>query len=248
MTRLGITLLIVVFAASARAQSLPIVVDLSEHLVAITTGFSGAQVLAFGAVDEPGDVVVVIRGPARPVTMYRKSHFLGLIWVNSTSMTFDQAPSFFAVASSRPLEEIADESTLNLYELRAEYLKGLRLPRAKGSENVRDAWKAALIRNKQRLGLYPTEPGRIGFLGNRLFRTRIDFPANVPTGAYEAQIYLFKDGREIGAQTTPLFVSKVGVEAEIFDFAHQQSALYGLIAIIVALAAGWLAHMAFRKD
>lgn len=247
MTRLGIVLLVVLSAAPVGAQSLPIVVDLSKHLVAITTEFSGAEVVAFGAVDEPGDVVVVIRGPARPVTMYRKSHFLGLIWVNSASITFDQAPTFFAVASSRPLEEIVNESTLSLYELKPEHLKGLQLPRALGSKNVRDDWRDALIRSKQREGLYPTEPGRIGFLGPRLFRTRIVFPANVPTGAYEARVYLFKDGRELGAQTTPLFVSRVGIEAEIYDFAHQQSALYGLIAILVALMAGWLAHMAFRR-
>ncbi len=97
MSRLAAALTVILLAAPAQAQSL--VVDLSEHRVAITAGFSGAEVLAFGAVDEPGDVVVVMRGPLRPFTMHRKTRIAG-IWINTASMTFDQAPSFYAVASS----------------------------------------------------------------------------------------------------------------------------------------------------
>jgi uncharacterized protein (TIGR02186 family) len=87
----------------------------------------------------------------------------------------------------------------------------------------------------------------VTFLGNRLFRTRITLPANVPTGTYQVQVFLIQDGRVVSGQTTPLSVSKVGGEAVVFDFAHNQPALYGLIAIALALVAGWMAHLAFRK-
>ena len=246
MTRLSLLLVGLLWTGPGQAQDRPLVVDLSDHLVAITTGFAGAEVLAFGAVDQPGDVVVAIRGPKQPTTLYRKSRIAG-IWVNSTSMTFEAAPSFFAIASSRPLEEIASESVRRLNQLGLDYLHGLELSRVKGSENVRRAWKAALIRNMQREGLYPIEDGRVGFQGNRLFRTRINFPANVPTGAYSVETYQLIDGQVVSATTTPLIVSKVGIEAEVFDFAHQHGGWYGVIAILVALVAGWLAHVAFRR-
>ncbi len=123
----------------------------------------------------------------------------------------------------------------------------LELPRAKASPNIAQEWPDALIRNQQRVGLYPAEVGRVGFLGNRLFRTRLTLPANVPTGASEAKVYFLREGQIVSAQTTPLFVNKIGLEAEIFDFAYEQSALYGIIAILVALMAGWLAHVAFRR-
>ena len=48
--------------SASRAQAL--VADLSNHLVAITSGFNGAEILLFGAVEGPGDVVVTVRGPA----------------------------------------------------------------------------------------------------------------------------------------------------------------------------------------
>ncbi len=244
MIRLLVILTVLVHASPLRAA--PIVVDLSEHLVRITTAFAGAELLLFGAVEEPGDVVVIVRGPSRSVTMHRKSKFLGLIWVNTANMTFEEVPGFYAIASTRPLEEVAALTVLARNEMGVENLR-LELPRAKASPNVAQDWREALIRNKQRSGLYATEIGRVEFLGNRLFRTDLSLPANVPTGAYEANVYYLNDGQVVSAQTTPLFVSKVGVEAVIFDFAYEQSALYGVIAILIALMAGWLAHIAFRR-
>ncbi|MGF1610398.1 MAG: TIGR02186 family protein [Kiloniellales bacterium] len=243
----GLALLLVLLVGpAAPLKPNALVADLSDHLVAITTGFAGAKVLLFGAVDGPGDVAVIVRGPESSVVMHRKSRLAG-IWVNTASMTFDRVPSFYAVAASRPLEEIASVGARARNEIGLDFLD-LALPHAKASENIANEWRAALKRNKQRLGLYSTTVGRVRFLGNRLFRTDIFFPANVPTGAYQVQVYLLRDGEVIGAQTTPLIVSKIGAEAEIFDFAHHQSALYGVIAVLVALVAGWLAHVAFRKS
>lgn len=228
---------------SPRASSL--VADLSQHLVAITTGFVGTNVLLFGAVDSGGDVAVVVRGPVRDLTMHRKNRVLG-VWVNTASMVFRQVPSFYALATSRPLEEIAPASVLARQEIGVENLR-LRLPRAKVSPNLAKEWREGLIRNQQARGLYPLEPQTVTFLGNRLFRTTLHLPANVPTGTYQVDVFLLKEGRILSAQTTPLLVSKVGTEAWIFEFAHQYSALYGLVAIALALVAGWLGHLAFRK-
>ena len=238
-------LVVLVAGAATQLRSIGLVADLSDHLVAITTGFAGAEVLLFGAVEDPGDVVVVVRGPEEAVTMHRKSR-IGGIWVNTASMTFDEVPSFYAVASTRPLEEIAGETVLARNEIGLDHLR-IELPRAKASENVANQWRAALKRSKQRENLYAGDIGRVIFLGARLFRSDVFFPANVPTGTYQVQVYHLRDGAVVNAQTTPLIVSKIGLEAEIFDFAHNSSALYGLIAILLALVAGWLAHIAFRK-
>jgi len=85
-------------------------------------------------------------------------------------------------------------------------------------------------------------------MAGRLFRTEMDFPANVPTGTYQVEVYLFHGGEVVSAQTTPLIVGKIGIGAEVFDFANRQAALYGLMAVLLAVAAGWLAAVAFRKS
>jgi len=230
-------------AGAPKANTL--VADLSDHLVAISAGFAGTDVLLFGATEGKGDVVVIVRGPDRAVAVHRKSRVLG-VWVNTARMTFERAPSFYAIASSRPLAQIAAQTVLAREEMGIQYLR-LDLPRAKASPNVAAEWRTGLIRNHQRDGLYQTEVGRVIFLGNRLFRAEFKLPANVPTGEYKVKVILLQDGRVVEAQTTPLTVEKIGAEAAIYDFAHQNSALYGLIAILVALMAGWVAHLAFRK-
>ena len=239
------TILASVLLLAGPARAAPLVADLSDHLVAITAGFAGADVLMFGAVEEPGDVVMIVKGPSERVSMHRKS-WVGGIWINTATMTFKEVPSFYAIASSRPLDEIASETLLARHEMGVDRLK-LELPRGKASPNLAQEWRRALVRNKQRDGLYSAEVAKISFLGDRLFRSRVQFPANVPTGTYRVDVFLLKDNRVISAQTTPLIISKIGVQADIFDFAHEQSALYGIIAIFVALMAGWLAHVAFRK-
>lgn len=229
----------------ARAAQAPLVADLSEHLVAITTGFAGADVLLFGATDAEGDVVVVVRGPSRPITLHRKGRVLG-IWANTASKYFPRAPSFYAVAASRPLEDMVGQPELDRHEIGIEHLK-LEMPLAKASENVATRWREALVSAHEEAKLYQDVVGRVAFLGNRLFRAEFHLPANVPTGRYQVQVFLIRDQRVQSAQTTPLIVSKIGVQAEVFDFAHQRSALYGIIAIAVALFAGWLGNAVFRK-
>ncbi len=108
-------------------------------------------------------------------------------------------------------------------------------------------FRSALINGMRRLGHYGSGEGKVDFLGNRLFRTSVHFPANVPTGTYKVEVFLIRDGQVVGAQTTPLIISKVGLGAEIFDFAHRHAALYGILSVCLALLAGWLAAVVFRR-
>ena len=69
----------------------------------------------------------------------------------------------------------------------------------------------------------------------------------MPTGDYQVTVHLFKDDRLVSSEKTPLTVGKVGLEAKIYNFAHEHAAWYGMIAIVIALVAGWLAGVIFRR-
>jgi uncharacterized protein (TIGR02186 family) len=219
-----------------------LVADLSDHLVAITAGFTGTDVVLFGAVDGPGDVIVVIRGPVGDVAVRRKERVAGL-WVNRSQVLFSGVPSFYALASSRLLDETIAPTVLAPHQIGLDRLVFAAMPVGPEAEPFRKA----LIRNKQVMGHFAREVGRVTFLGGQLFRANLHFPANVPTGAYLVEVLLVRDGAVVSAQTTPLIISKVGIGADIFEFAHRESALYGAIAILGALLAGWIAHLAFRR-
>ncbi|CAA7615871.1 TIGR02186 family protein [Magnetospirillum sp. SS-4] len=244
-----LVLLAVLPAAAPSRAAEPLVADLSKHLVAITTGFAGTDVLLFGAIEETGgvnagDVVVVVRGPNRAEVLRRKAR-TGGIWINSGIAKVDSAPSFYRVASTRPLDQVAPKSVLDRHQIGLDHLK-LDI-RVKDADADLAEYRKALFRLNQKRGLYGTETLRIGMLSQRLFRTDVHFPANVPVGTYMVEVYLLVDGQVVSAQTTPLVVSKIGVGADLYDFAHQQAAAYGIIAILLAAAAGWLAAVAFKK-
>lgn len=244
-----VTFLICVMALglvrAAEAQTVPLVADLSKHLVAITTGFTGTDVLLFGATDGPGDVVIVVRGPAKDVTIRRKDR-VGPIWANSEEIALRDVPSFYNVASNRDISEFTSERVRALYEIGVENLK-LKFDDPLQSEEIRKTYGDALIRLNADRGLYNSENGKVSLLANRLFRTQLHFPANVPTGAYEVGIYLFRNGDVVSGEFVPLIISKTGIGAEVYDFAHNLAPLYGLLAIFIAVLAGWAAEAAFRR-
>ncbi|WP_420405678.1 TIGR02186 family protein [Nisaea sp.] len=240
----AIAALVLIWSGSARAQDL--IADLSSHRVDITTGFTGADLLLFGSVDDTGDIVVTVTGPKETVTVRRKDRVAG-IWMNTRSMQFTGAPNFYAVASNRPLEEIAPPEVLARQEIGAD---NLRLKTVEGETGAREEvaeFRNALIRRKRAQGLYAQTPGDITVIASKLFRTQVHFPATLATGIYTAVVYLIRDGRVVHAQTTPLVVEKVGIGAEVYTFAHTRSAIYGLAAIVIAVVAGWLAAAVFRK-
>ena len=241
----AVTLLTTMIAAAVCARAAtPLVADLSRHLIAITTGFTGTEVVLFGSTEGEGDVVVVVRGPADDVIVRRKERVAG-IWLNTASMTFEDVPGFYAIATSRPLTEIAPEQVLTQHRIG---VQNLPLEPTEGAGRRRTpAFREALIRNKQAANLYPAMPAKIVFIGGRLFRTDLHFPANVRTGSYLVQTFLFRDGQVVSVTATPLVVSKVGFSAYIFELAQQRSVGYGFGAVLGAVMLGFIANAAFRR-
>lgn len=240
-------LLVLLVSLPALPVAANFVFDLSARLIAITTAFVGTQVLLYGAVPQPGtEIAVIVRGPAGDATVRRKSQ-LGPIWINTQSLAFMGVPSFYAVAASLPLAELAHPDVLARHELGAEHLRFTPADTAGQGERELRAFRDALVRVRQRAGLFSSEPGSVSFLGDTLFRTRVTFPANVPPGIYQVQVLQFTGGEVVGAQTSTLEVAKMGLEADLYELAQHRPAAYGLASIVLALAAGWGANMIFRR-
>ena len=243
MSRWLVALAFVLAAPPARAQQ-PLLADLSGHLIAITTGFTGTSVVLFGATDGPGDIVTIVRGPERDAVVWQKHHLAGL-WINGHSVTFANVPSYYAVFSNRTLADIAPPnaqvaSQIGIANLRIDP----RDPRTKPGETT--TFRAALVEERKRAHLFAEYPGSVAFLGDRLFRATLDFPANVPTGNYLVEVLLIRNGKVVSGQTTPLVIAEIGIGADVSEFASNNAALYGLAAVMGAALLGWLASLPFR--
>ncbi len=240
------------------ARPAPLVTDLSDHLISITSSYTGTDLLLFGAIDLPedqifspetrGDVVVVVRGPGQDMVVRRKERIAG-IWVNTDAMTFGAVPGFYNVVSTRPLADLAPERVLERHQMGVDRLRltALKPATAEAAGEPLGEYRDAVVRNLKRQGVYSERIGEITFPGNTLFRTRIHFPADVPPGNYRAEVYLIRDGRVESAQSSPIFIDKIGMGRTINNFAHRHPAFYGIIAVILALLAGWGAAAVFRN-
>lgn len=230
--------LAVLMMSPARANP-PLLADLSTYRIAIDAGFTGMRLFLFGTRSEIGDVVVVVRGPQHNYVVRQKSRVAG-VWVNRDQMRLRSWPDYYAVASTRPLDELNAEALLTLLDAGTEALK----PTNAEPEKLKFA--DAFMTHQQKQRLYPAAVPLV-FMGDSLFKAIIPFPDTIAGGMYTAEIYLISDGVLIGMQTLPITVEKTGFDAAIYNLAHQHPAWYGLMAIAMAVGAGWLAGRIFSK-
>ncbi|WP_299599488.1 TIGR02186 family protein [uncultured Tateyamaria sp.] len=226
-----------------------VVLGLSQDEVAITTSFDGSEILIFGAVKREAPipegelgVIVTIAGPPEPVTVRRKERRFG-IWVNTDAVEFDGAPSYYAVASSAPLEEVLGIRE-NL-EHRVSVTSKLNAVGAPNSVLDASSYVAALIRINTAAETYQLLEGQVVVDEDTLFRTRIRLPAALTEGAYETRIFLTRDAEVVASYETTIDVRKVGLERWLFVLSRENPFWYGLMSLAIAIAAGWTASAAF---
>lgn len=247
MSRLAVVLALLAFWASAPATAREIAADLSSHEIEITSGFDGTELLLFGHADvTSADVIVIVSGPEAPVSVRRKERVAG-VWVNRASVEFSGAPGFYFVAVTDGLAEAGElDKILAETGLGARYL-GLPADDPALSADTVAEFRSALVELKSREQLYAAKPGRIDMRADGLFRTNVPFPAATPVGVYTVTVYEVIDGWPVAGDATPLKVRKGGFGAFVYQTAHDHPALYGVIAILIAAAAGWFGGWAFRR-
>ncbi len=242
--------LIVAVHAPAQAQSEdPILVpDISQHEIVLRQGFTGANLLLYGAVLDPADsdaqydVVVVLKGPSEPILVREKDRFFG-IWVNSDDTAYRSVPSFYAIASSRPVLDIVDERTAAIYELGLDYLQLSPSGSIDPAEQQRFA--EGLVDLRQRQGLYGQYDTGVEISQGVLYRADIPIPSNVISGRYVAETFAIYDGRVISSATSEVQVFKEGFELGVEEAANDYSFFYGLFAVGLSVFMGWAAGRIF---
>jgi uncharacterized protein (TIGR02186 family) len=251
-TAARLCLLLVAWTALTAQREPVLVPAVSQSLIEVRQGFTGAKLLLYGAVVDPEgggragdyDIVVVLKGPTEPVRIREKDRIAG-IWMNAADTDFRSAPSFFAVASSRPIEEIVDERTAAIFELGTEFIQLSPSGQIEPEEQARFA--RGLVELRQRQGLYQENPGGVRISEKVLYQARINLPSNVTTGRYTAETFAISRGRVLASATARIEVVKAGLEGQVVSAAQRWSFLYGLGAIALSLGMGWIAGRLFAR-
>ncbi len=246
-------LLLACLAPALIAASSPkLVPDVSQRKIEIIYSFTGAELLLFGAILYPGgrtpsddaQIAVVVKGPSEPVLVREKRKIAGM-WINADSSDFRSVPSFYALASSRPIAQLVDQRTAVIYELGIDNLQ--LSPASSGNLAEDQRFEEGLIELKRRGGYYSETDRGVEISEGVLYRARIAIPARVPVGRYTAETFLIERGRVVAAATREIEIHKSGMEAFVARAAERHGIVYGLTAVLLSLALGWAASVAFRR-
>lgn len=231
--------------------------DVSARNVPVTSSFHGTEIVIFGAVDnsqqpsaESGyyDVLIVVEGVPGRIVVRRKNNVAGL-WLNTSSATFDVVPSYYAIASTRPIDEITTEEFRASHGVGFQHLRFMPAfgqPQALSTEDLKE-FQQAIIRLKQKQGLYIQDNFRVAFIGKSLFRATIELPANVTVGPFDTRVYLFHDEKLLSQYSVRLNLEREGLERYLHRFAFGSPTLYGLVTVALAVAAGLIASTVFGR-
>jgi uncharacterized protein (TIGR02186 family) len=232
--------------------------DVSARNVAVTSSFNGTEIVIFGAVDnsqqpsaESGyyDVVIVVEGVPGRLVARRKNNIAGL-WLNTSAAVFDLVPSYYAIASTRPMEEIVPEDYRALHGIGFRHLRfrpAVGQQYALSTEDLNE-FRDAVVRLKQKQGLYVRDNFGVAFIGRSLFRASIVLPANVTVGPFETRVMLFREEKLLSQYSVRLTLEREGTERYLHGFAVNYPTFYGIATVVIAVAAGLLASTLLRRS
>lgn len=247
----GTFLLLAALMLSGQRDAI-LVPEVSQSEVQVRQGFTGTELLLYGAILDPAgrrggaeyDIVVVLKGPSEPIRMREKERILG-IWMNAESSDFRSAPSFFAVAASQPVEDIVDERTAAIYELGTKFIQ--LSPSGVIEPEKQSRFAAGLVDQRERAGLYKQDMNGVSITEGVLYKARIKLPSNVVTGKYTAETFAITNGRVIASAIADVEVKKVGFERFVEYASRDWSLIYGLVAVALSIGMGFFAGRVFAR-
>ena len=220
--------------------------DLSEDNIKIQTDFNGKEIIIFGILNEDQDTLITIKGPEKKALIQKKERILGF-WFNTKQITYNKIPSIFFIASSANLENILPMSTIIKEELSFDLLLENKLSKRNFISDISlQVWKDNFVRIKKNKNLF--KDYRVEKIENKLFQTRVFFPAESIPGEYKVNVYQIKNNVILNKKEKIITLQKSGIGSQIYDFAHNNAAAYGFFTIIFAILSGFLAATLFRRS
>ena len=231
-----------VYSSHARE---PLLANIVEKDINITASFDGAKIIIYGVVDKKlykdSSLIISVVGPSNHLKIREKEKYLGVWLVGKNEIEFLDAPGYFAIATNK---DVLDRTILKTLQIGWENLYlNFNNPDLKKVNNYKNYLKT-FYENR---GLYHIDDN-INIFGETLFKSEFVLPAITPIGIYTIKSFLVNnDGKLISSWNNNVKVSKEGVAEDLYDFSVEHSFIYGLLAALGALMAGYIGSEIFRR-
>jgi len=238
-----------VLALFTVAPAHALTLNVEPNLVPITFFYHGKSLTITGSSAIEDDLIIKISSPPANIAMKYKDKVGGLFWMKKGSYEFKDVPNVYIVHTSAALDRILspEEQEKNMLGYKA-LIARAEVEDSTGNE-VDKKWLDQFIRFKEAEKVYSVQEGTVvrqhGNEGNT-FTLNVDWPFQAPPGTYDVQVMAVRDGRVVDSSSTSFTVERQGVIAALSGMAFNKAALYGIMAIVIALVAGFAVGAIFK--
>jgi pyruvate,water dikinase len=215
--------------------------------------YDGATIRVTGTVGARSQVAVRVMGAEEHHTFNRRGKIAGLIWGGVEHVSFERAPSLYAVYTSAALGTVAGPEVRRDLRLGYETLEVQM--EVRGTRADKRQMIEQFVRLKEIEGLYRVAPGAIPLAdaedGRRRFAVEVRLPSTAAPGAIEVAVFELADGALVGQDVERVQLERVGMPAFLYELAHERSTMFGLLAVLTLVLTGvavdMLGHRAARE-
>ncbi|MEW6410158.1 MAG: TIGR02186 family protein [Nitrospirota bacterium] len=230
--------------------SAELTVKINHDHIKVDFFYHGDKIGISGVSDSIGDLIVKITSPEGHQALRKKGKVAGLLWMNVGELKFERTPTLYFLHSTRKLEDILSQDEMDKYVIGYPALKRHVEITPIANEDEKMKWFNELVKYKESSRLYSTSSGKISISsksGRRQYLIDLNWPYQAPPGDYTVTVYSVKDNKVVEKAEAKILVEQVNIVKALADMAKDKGAFYGMIAIIIALAAGFGVGIIFRK-
>lgn len=216
--------------------------------VAIDAFYDGSSVSITGILPSDCDAVVRMTGETVNLRMKKKGKVFGILWMNLDTLTFEGVPGVFMLNTAKKIEELAEtrKKDAPVWKIGLTSLSDsiiVKPERADKSDLISE-----LLKLKEHEGLY-SGSSDIRYTpdkdGKKRFETKFVISPKLPPGNYKIEAFAIRHGDIAAKYEHPMSVKPEGFPKILSDLAFQHSAMYGVLATLIAIVAGLLTGFIF---
>jgi uncharacterized protein (TIGR02186 family) len=238
----------VFFAVLSAQPSAAVTTQASPASIDISLFYHGMPVEISGKGDPGDDVIIQVTAAPAEMHLKYKGKAAGLFWMKLGTLIFENLPGTYLAATSGPLDKVLTQTAQDAEGAGFKALqKRAKIKAEEGKEMPAGDWFQEFIDFKQQEKLYAFEEGGVKVEADGSYHYTLNWPFQAPPGTYTVETITARNGQVTGRSETQITVQMTGVVATLAKMASDNRAVYGILAILVALAAGFGVGMIFKK-
>lgn len=219
---------------------------LKPSVVQISAFYNGATIELHGNIPAEAEALIRIKGEGEDLHLKKKGKAGGLLWMNIGDVAFHNTPRAYMLYPSEALAGTIESSA----ELNLGFAALKDLVEISPATEDKDFLFGEFIQLKKGEKLYASIPGAVHYgtveNGMKSVKAELTIPPRMRPGSYTVELFAIEGGQVVGSLSEDLEIKMVGFPAQLSSLAFNHALAHGIMAVIIALAAGLFTGIMFK--